>query len=226
MRILQKYSLVFILIILAASVFGGSLFSNLSVNFTNSKLLGIKNKIPTEAGKNVFLRQSNNLTKDVDSELVDLDSQIISCDPNVNNLSSSSSSIGGSCLGGQTTLSTTKGLNLGGQCCGALTNTKEYHEHLEALQKYKDIPDMVLNPYKTPINLAQKWIDYDKTTMLTSEEQAVYDMALSQSKEGPCCCKCWHYYVNKGIAKSLIRQEHYNSQQIEHFWGISDICGV
>src|SRR5258708_3372449 len=199
MRILQKYSLVFILIILAASVFGGSLFSNLSVNFTNSKLLGIKNKIPTEAGKNVFLRQSNNLTKDVDSELVDLDSQIISCDPNVNNLSSSSSSIGGSCLGGQTTLSTTKGLNLGGQCCGALT---------------------------TPIDLAKKWINYDKETTLTSEEQAIYDKAFSESKEGPCCCKCWHYYVNKGIAKSLIRQEHYNSQQIEDFWGVSDICGV
>ncbi len=137
-----------------------------------------------------------------------------------------SPTIGGSCLGGQTTLQSTKGLYLGGQCCGVLTDTKEYHEHLEVLQKYKNIKDMVLNPYKTPITLAQKWIDYDNATMLTPNEQAIYDMALSQSKEGPCCCKCWHYYVNEGIAKSLIKQEHYNSQQIVDFWGVSDICGT
>ena len=197
-----------------------------SAQALHEELISVQQKIPTQAGKNVFLRQSNNLTAKVDPELVDLDSQIISCDSNVNNLSSSVSTIGGSCLGGQTTLSSTKGLYLGGQCCGVLTDTKEYHEHLEALQKYRNIPDMVLNPYKTPINLAQKWINYDRETTLSPEEQAIYDKALAQSKEGPCCCKCWHYYVNEGIAKSLIRQQHYNSKQIADFWDVSDICGT
>ncbi len=200
-----------------------------SIYLTNSlknNLQAIENKIPTQAGKNVFLRQSNNLAKKVDPELVDLDSQIISCDTNVDGLSSFPHTIGGSCLAGATTLSSTKGLYLGGQCCGVLTDTKEYHKHLEALQKYKNIPDMVLNPYKTPIALAQKWINYDKATTLNPEEQSVYDKALSQSKEGPCCCQCWHYYVNKGIAKKLIKQDQYNSKQIADFWGVSDICGT
>lgn len=195
-------------------------------NLQKQKLTQIYNKIPTQAGKNVFLRQSSNLTKEVDPELVDLDSQIISCDNNVNGLSSSNSTIGGSCLAGATTLSTTKGLYLGGQCCGVLTDTKEYHEHLEALQKYKDIPDMVLNPFKTPINLAKKWIDYDNSTILTPKDQKVFDQALKISHEGPCCCKCWHYYVNEGIAKKMIQDKGWSAQQIADFWDVSDICGT
>jgi len=192
----------------------------------HAELSSIQQKIPTQAGKNVFLRQSSNFTKNVDPELVDLDSQIISCDSNINALSSSSPTIGGSCLAGQTTLSSTKGLYLGGQCCGVLTDTKEYHKHLEALRKYKNIPDMVLNPYKTPINLAKKWIDYDKATNLNTKDQEVFNQALKISKEGPCCCKCWHYYVNEGIAKKLIKDNGFSAKQVADFWDVSDICGT
>lgn len=191
-----------------------------------AELSSIQEKIPTQAGKNVFLRQSNNLTQKVDPELIDLDSQIISCDSNINSLSSSQPTIGGSCLAGQTTLSSTKGLYLGGQCCGVLTDTKEYHEHLKILQKYKDIPDMVLNPYKTPINLAKKWIEYDNQTTLNEKDQKVFNQALKISHEGPCCCKCWHYYVNEGIAKKMIHDKGWNAQQVADFWDVSDICGT
>ena len=100
----------------------------------HQKLTEIYNQIPTETGKNLFKIQSKNFTKPVDNELVDLDSQIISCDANVNSLLSNSPSIGGSCTGPGISLSSTKGKFLGGQCCGVLKDTKEYHEQLEALK--------------------------------------------------------------------------------------------
>lgn len=201
-----------------------SLINPNNPSVVHAQTLFVYNKIPTQTGKNLFLTQSNNLTKKVDPELVDLDSQIISCDPNVNKLSSGTSNIGGSCVGGDTTLTSTKGMYLGGQCCGAMTDLGEYHDNLKKLQSYKNIPDIPLNPHKTPIPLAQKWISYDKATTLTQDQQKVYDEAMKMSKEGPCCCKCWHYYVDEGIAKKLIANNHYNSKQIDDFWAASDIC--
>ncbi len=187
------------------------------------ELLSIQEKIPTETGRNLFTVQSKNLTQKVDPELVDLDSQIISCDANVDNLIPTRS-IGGSCVGGGTTLPNIKGKFLGGQCCGAMKDTKTYHEELQKLQTYKNIPDIPLNPYKTPVELAKKWIDYDKTTGLTKNQQETFNQALSLSKEGPCCCKCWHYYVNEGIAKKMIKDKGWNSQQVAQFWDNSSIC--
>ena len=189
----------------------------------HAELLSIQQKIPTETGRNVFAVQSKNLTQKVDPELVDLDSQIISCDANVDNLISTGT-IGGSCVGGETTLLNTKGIFLGGQCCGAMKDTKAYHEELKKLQAYKNIPDIPLNPYKTPIELAKKWIDYDKATNLNSKQQEVFNQALTISKEGPCCCKCWHYYVNEGIAKKLIKDNGFNAKQIADYWDVSSIC--
>ena len=197
-----------------------------SFHFTDSKLLEVYNSIPTQAGKNIFLVQSENLTKSVDPELVDLDSQIISCSASVDGLFASSPSIGGSCTGPSISLSSIDGKYLGGQCCDVMTNTTEHHEHLEKLQQYSNIPDIPLNPYKTPVDVAKKWIDYDSKTTLNTFEQVVYDQAMKISTEGPCCCKCWHYYVNEGIAKKLIHEYDYNAQQVSDFWGVSDICGV
>jgi len=189
----------------------------------HAELVSIQEKIPTETGRNVFAVQSKNLTQKVDPELVDLDSQIISCDANVDNLISTGT-IGGSCVGGGTTLPNAKGKFLGGQCCGAMKDTKEYHQQLQKLQVYKNISDVPLNPYKTPVELAKKWIDYDKATNLTSKEQEVFNQALSISKEGPCCCKCWHYYVNEGIAKKLIKDNGFDAKQIADYWNVSSIC--
>lgn len=108
------------------------------------------------------MTQSHILTENVSQELVGLDSQIISCDPNINNLTGNIATIGGSCVGGVINLLNIKGMYLGGQCCGAMTDTLLYHENLKKLQAYKDISGIPLDPYKTPILLAQKWISYDK----------------------------------------------------------------
>ena len=182
--------------------------------------------IPTDAGKKDFLTQSNNLTKSVDPELVDLDSQIISCDANVDAAASGTGMISGSCISSAgMDAASMKGKYMGGQCCSALMDTADYHANLQKLQAYKSMPDIVLDPMHTPVALAKKWIDYDKATTLTPAEQKIYDDAYAISKEKPCCCKCWHYYVNEGIAKKMIKDGTFNAQQIAAFWDASDICG-
>lgn len=61
----------------------------------------IYDKIPTKAGKNNFIKQSANLTKAVDPELVDLDSQIISCGASVDSLLSDTPIYENSCVAGK-----------------------------------------------------------------------------------------------------------------------------
>ena len=182
--------------------------------------------ILTAAGKANFMTQSENLTKAVDPTLADLDRQIITCSPNVDGLMTDNPNTGSSCTAGPTMLASTSGMTLGGQCCGAMKNLDEYNKELASLQKYKDIPDVPLNPFKTPIEIAKKWIAYDNATTLNAQEQAIYDQAYAISKEKPCCCKCWHYFVNEGIAKKMIKDYHYTGQQVADYWDSSGICGT
>ena len=181
--------------------------------------------IPTVAGKSNFMAQSGNLMKPVDSELADLDSQIITCAPSVDTLLTSAPSYGGSCAGAGGSLATTTGMFLGGQCCSPMTDTIDYHANLQKLQAYKSMPDIILDPMHTPVALAKQWIDYDNATTLTPAQQAVMNQAMDMSKEKPCCCKCWHYFVNEGIAKKMIVDGTFNAQQIAGYWDASDICG-
>lgn len=190
------------------------------------KLAAIEDGIPTQAGKNNFIKQSANLTREVDPELIDLDSQVVTCSPTVDALFSPMPSVGGSCVaptGG--TIASVQGMFLGGQCCSALTDTREYHEHLEKLQVYKGMADIPLDPMHTPIDMARRWIAYDHAIALTPDEQKQYDEAYAMSEEKPCCCKCWHYFVNEGIAKKMIKTGQFNSKEIADYWDNSDICG-
>ena len=191
------------------------------------ELLAAEDAIPTQSGKNGFLKQSNNLTQKVDPELVDLDSQIITCDPSVDGLLSHTPSSGGSCVSATgNAIESIQGKYLGGQCCSALADTKKYHENLEKLRAYKSMPDIPLDPMHTPVAMAKKWIDFDNRTTLTPAEQKIYDEAYAMSLEKPCCCKCWHYYTNEGIAKKMIQDGTFNAQEIATYWDSSDICGA
>ena len=185
----------------------------------------IYDSIPTQTGKNNFMKQSANLTKAVDPELVDLDSQISTCGASVDSLLSDSPTYENSCVGASGSLSGIQGLYMGGQCCSALTDLDDYHNNLKKLQAYKDMPNIPLDPMHTPVEMAKMWIDYDNKTKLTAIEQKVYDDAFAISKEKPCCCKCWHYFVNEGIAKKMIKDGQYNSLDIANYWDASDICG-
>lgn len=212
------------MIIVLATVVGVYIAIKPSTPVANAEITAIYQKIPTASGKALFMQQSENLTKDVDQTIVDLDSQLVTCNPNVGTLLQNKPVAGGSCVAGATNLSTTTGMYLSGQCCGPMKDLTEYNKELENLQQYKDISDVPMNPYKTPVVLAKKWINYDNTTSLTPAEQATMDQAMHLSKEGPCCCKCWHYFVNEGIAKKMIRDYHYSAQQVAAYWGTSSIC--
>lgn len=213
-------------IVAVALVVGGMIALRVIPGKPDVALAAIEQSIPTDAGKKDFLTQSNNLTKRVDPELVDLDSQIISCDANVDAAASGTGMISGSCISSAgMDVASMKGKYMGGQCCSALKDTVDYHANLQKLQAYNSMPDIVLDPMHTPVALAKKWIDYDKATTLTPAEQKIYDDAYAISKEKPCCCKCWHYYVNEGIAKKMIKDGTFNAQQIAAFWDASDICG-
>lgn len=227
MNKIQKISLVIAIILL-----GGTYYFNRnktdtdSAPVSNQAIKAVYDSIPTEAGKVNFMKQSENLTKPVDAELADLDSQIISCAPNIDGLLASVPTTGGSCAAGSSILKSTAGMYLGGQCCSAMKDTEEYHENLKKLQAYKSMPDIILDPMHTPVAVAKEWIDYNKNTKLTPVEQKIYDDAYAISKEKPCCCKCWHYYVNEGIAKKMIKDGTWSPEQIAAYWDASDICGA
>ena len=171
---MEKYKIP-ILILVGAVVLGSSILMKTGAPKANAQLTETYKAIPTKSGQALFLTQSANLTKNVDPLLVDLDSQIVTCNPNVDSLLSSAPVAGGSCVAGESTL-------------------------------------------------AKYWIDYDHATTLTPSEQRAMDQAMHLSKEGPCCCKCWHYYVNEGIAKKMIRDYHYTAAQVAAYWDTSSIC--
>lgn len=117
--------------------------------------------------------------------------------------------------------------SMGGQCCGALTNVTEYNEQIDGLKKFSHIPDVPPNPYNISVQHVKKMLAYDRYTSLTSEQQTVLDQAAKMSDDGgPCCCKCWHWYFNEGVAKELIIKYNFDAEQVAEFYNLSDTCGV
>ncbi len=118
---------------------------------------------------------------------------------------------------------------LEGSCCSPMS-IHRYTEQVEGLHKFKstssqniaEIPD---DPYNIEAGLAKRLISYYDTE-LTPEEQAAYDYAmLNSSEKGPCCCKCWRWYVYGGLAKFLIQNHDFTGEQITELWNLSDGCG-
>ncbi|MBI2475700.1 MAG: hypothetical protein HYV67_00460 [Candidatus Taylorbacteria bacterium] len=121
------------------------------------------------------------------------------------------------------------GARLKGSCCSPMS-IHRYTEQVEGLQKFKselgqniaEIPD---DPYDIEAGLAKRLISYYDIE-LTPEEQAAYDYAmLNSSEKGPCCCKCWRWYVYGGLAKFLIQNHSFTGEQITEVWNLSDGCG-
>ena len=125
-----------VLIIAIAMIVGGYLIAKPHTPVANAEVAAEYAKIPTASGKALFMAQSKNLTESVNPTIVDLDSQLITCSPNVDSLLSANPSVGGSCVAGGTNLASTTGMYLGGQCCGAMKDLTEYNEELQNLQQY------------------------------------------------------------------------------------------
>lgn len=118
---------------------------------------------------------------------------------------------------------------LQGSCCSPMS-LHRYSEQVEGLKKFKakagqniaEIPD---DPYDVEVGLAKRLMAmYD--TELTPEQQQAYDYAMEHSSEkGPCCCKCWRWYVYGGLGKLLIQQYGFTGEQLTAVWDLSDGCG-
>lgn len=113
---------------------------------------------------------------------------------------------------------------LEGSCCSPM-DPKRYSEQVAGLKQYANIPEIPPDPYDIDASLAQKLAGY-YDTQLTPDEQKAYDYAMQNSMEkGPCCCKCWRWYVYGGLGKLLIQKYHFTGQQVTDIWNLSDGCG-
>ncbi len=111
-----------------------------------------------------------------------------------------------------------------GSCCSPMSMHR-YEEQVEGLKKYSDIPEIPPDPYDVDGAPAKELLAYYDFA-LTADEQAAYDYAMEHSHEkGPCCCKCWHWYVYGGLAKKLIHERSFTGEQIVGIWNLSDGCG-
>ncbi len=111
-----------------------------------------------------------------------------------------------------------------GSCCSPMS-LHRYGEQVEGLKKYANIPEIPPDPYDIEANLAKRLMGYYDME-LTPEEQAAYDYAMKNSHEkGPCCCKCWRWYVYGGLGKYLIRNHGFTGEQLTGVWNLSDGCG-
>jgi len=217
--------IVFSIIIALISIFYLFIYqNNYPDDISRQEIQNIYNSL-SPTGKTLFYRQSNGLREAVDPKLIELDNQTITCGGIKVEQFSIGSNPGPSCVG-PSSIITLESPNLGGQCCGALMDVNKYYMQIEGLKKYSYIPDIPLDPYNVSIEIAKKWIDYDYNTVLNEQQQKILDEAAYVSEEGgPCCCRCWHWYVNEGIAKYVIINYDFTAKQIAEYYDLSDICG-
>lgn len=111
-----------------------------------------------------------------------------------------------------------------GSCCSPM-GIHRYTEQVNGLKKYKDISEIPSDPYDVEAGLAKKLQAYYDVE-LTPEQQIAYDYAMQSSNEkGPCCCKCWRWYVYGGLGKLLIQKYNFTGEQVTEVWNLSDGCG-
>lgn len=114
---------------------------------------------------------------------------------------------------------------LQGSCCSPMA-FERYAKQVEGLKKYKAFPEIPPDPYDIEAGLAKKLADYYDNIKLNAEDQKAYDYAMEHSMEkGPCCCKCWRWYVYGGLGKYLIQHYRFTGEQVVEIWNLSDGCG-
>ena len=113
-----------------------------------------------------------------------------------------------------------------GSCCGPMYE-HIYYEQLDGLKKYADIREIPQDPYDISVSQIKQMLKFDAEIQLTPEEQKIYDSAVPMSADkGPCCCSnCWRYDAYRGLAKFLIIEYDFGSEEIAHVWDLSEGCG-
>ncbi|MBI2051994.1 hypothetical protein HYT33_04525 [Candidatus Roizmanbacteria bacterium] len=111
-----------------------------------------------------------------------------------------------------------------GSCCSPMS-LHRYSEQVEGLVKYKNIREIPSDPYDIEARLAKQLLAYYDDE-LTPTQQKAYDYAMQNSSEkGPCCCRCWRWYVYGGLGKVLIKKYNFTKEELTRVWDLSDGCG-
>lgn len=177
-----------------------------------SEIEAVYDSLPGSA-KSLYFAQSEQLTRPVDERLVELDQLRIGC------------------FGPGTVMRMgADETNLGGQCCGALTDAEAYEVQLEALSNFIEdngaLEFIPRDPYDISVGHAQRLTAWDAELRLDSAQQAVFDAAVERSHHGgPCCCKCWKWYAMSGLAKKVIVDHGWDAAAVAQLWDVSSSCG-
>lgn len=182
-------------------------------NFEESnKIDKIYNSLPQRA-RALYYVQSDNLNNEVPERMIELDKLTIGC------------------FGTNTIMRMSDyDTNLGGQCCGTLMDIEDYNIQLKELQEFiKQNGNIILipkDPYDVPVEHAQMLIQFDKDIKLSSIQEEIFNTAVNISHHGgPCCCKCWKWYMMSGLGKKLIVDYNWSAEQLSELWDISSSCG-
>lgn len=116
-------------------------------------------------------------------------------------------------------------MHMQGACCNPMDMAK-YQEQVSYLREYLSVPQIPKDPYDVPASLAKQLLGYEDSIKLASTDKATYDQAMQMTDDkGPCCCKCWRWYMTEGLDKYLITQHHMTAQQIAEITDMTNGCG-
>lgn len=117
------------------------------------------------------------------------------------------------------------GSSMQGSCCSPM-DMKKYVSQVNGLKKYAAIPQIPPDPYDISITSGKQMLGWYDNIQLTPAQQSVYDAAQKMTADhGWCCCQCWAWYTHAGLAKYLITQHNYTTQQLVDVTNLEDCCG-
>lgn len=117
------------------------------------------------------------------------------------------------------------GSRLQGSCCSPM-DMKKYVSQITSLKKYASISQIPPDPYDISLDSSKQMLGYYDNIQLTPAQQSVYDSAQKMTDDkGWCCCQCWSWYTHAGLAKYLITQQNFNTEQIVDITNLEDCCG-
>lgn len=111
-----------------------------------------------------------------------------------------------------------------GSCCTPM-DWPDYSNQTSALPSYASISIIPPDPYNLLAEKAKVMVA-NVNLPLTAAQQSTLNGAIPlTSDHGFCCCECWAYYAHEGMAKTLIVQYGYDSQQVATVLNLEDCCG-
>lgn len=112
-----------------------------------------------------------------------------------------------------------------GSCCSPM-DKGAYASQATGLRRYAAIPEIPQDPYDIAAGQAKKLLGYNTTIILTAAQQETYDSALEMTHDkGPCCCRCWRWFMTEGLAKFLIVEHSMATQDVAVIVDLTNGCG-